>query len=173
MGFFLHQVRQNIASRLSVYLALSCASFMAVLLASSFQHVMGVAPCTMCILQRYMFLFIAALGLMMSRAGARTVRILRPVMVACAGAGVYGSLRIHNALATPSVSCGRDAFEEFLNGLPTADWLPEVFRVTGLCGTKIPGLLGVPLHVWSALLFIAVVVVVARQVRQELLATPK
>jgi disulfide bond formation protein DsbB len=64
-------------------------------------------------------------------------------------AGVAAALRNLWVMAYPEILCGRDPLELFLNGLPTAQKLPEVFVASGLCSSPIPPLLGLPLPAWS------------------------
>lgn len=118
------------------------------------QALWGLQPCSMCILQRYALLMIAVASLLGAVRPQRGACSWRWLITLASATGVAASLRIQWALSGPSVSCGRDAWSAFLNGLPTAQWWPGLFEVTGLCGDKVPPVLGVPFHIWSLLLFL-------------------
>jgi disulfide bond formation protein DsbB len=63
--------------------------------------------------------------------------------------------------ARPGFSCGFDTLQPIVDNLPPARWLPQVFKVAGLCETPYPPILGLSLPQWSlvafAIIFLAVV----------------
>ena len=135
--------------------ALSLGSVVA---ASVIQGAWGLSPCTMCILQRYAFLALGAFSLMATCIPEKVGLLARACMSLLALVGLAASMKIQWALWTPSESCGRDALANLLNDLPTAQQWPAVFEATGLCGDKVPPVLGVPFHVWSLMLFAGLLV---------------
>lgn len=121
--------------------ALSAALYM--------QHGKGLLPCTLCIAQRYAFIWMglsALLALVMPACGRR---VLAVIGIVGAVGGMVAAIRNLWVLTHPSILCGRDSLELFLNGLPTAQWWPKVFMALGLCSDPIPPLLGLPLPAWS------------------------
>lgn len=132
------------------YLLVILGSLAALGVALFMQHGKGLQPCTMCILQRYAFIWLglwALLALVLPWRPWRVLSVLLGILGALAG--VAAALRNLWVMAYPEILCGRDPLELFLNGLPTAQKLPEVFVASGLCSSPIPPLLGLPLPAWS------------------------
>lgn len=138
--------------------ASAALSLGAVATASVIQGAWGLSPCTMCILQRYAFIALGGFSLVTLCYPAKVGRLARAVMSGLAGVGMAASVKIQWALWVPSGSCGRDALANFFNDLPTAVWWPHLFEATGLCGDKVPPVLGVPFHIWSLMLFAGLLV---------------
>jgi disulfide bond formation protein DsbB len=134
-------------------------AFGAVAVACLLQHAWHLQPCTMCILQRYAFLFIGMLALCRMKASGSTATALRVVTNFFALVGVAASLKIQWAISVPSSSCGRDAVAAFLNGLPWAKAVPTLFKATGVCGDYVPPVFHLQFHVWSFLLFALILLV--------------
>lgn len=150
------------------YLLAAGASFGAVLVALFMQHGQGLQPCTMCIIQRYAFLFIGIAALLAALSPYRWLRFILSISgVLVALGGVCAALRNLWVMAHPDILCGRDPVEVFLNGLPPAQWFPKVFMALGLCSDPIPPLLGLPLPAWSliGLLLLAVLMLMALRQR--------
>jgi len=134
-------------------------AFGAVAVACLLQHAWHLQPCTMCIIQRYAFLFIGILALCRMKASGSAAAVLRAATNFCALVGIAASIKIQWAISVPSSSCGRDAVAAFLNGLPWAKAVPPLFKATGVCGDYVPPVLRLQFHVWS-LLFFAVILLV-------------
>lgn len=116
------------------------------------QHGNGLQPCTLCIIQRYAFIWAGLWALIALLLPWRAVRLLAALV---GGIGVLGGIiaagRNLWVMAHPDILCGRDPVELLLNGLPTAQHLPQVFVASGLCSAPIPPLFGLALPVWSLL----------------------
>jgi len=126
------------------------------------QHIEGMQPCPLCVIQRYAFativlfcLIAAALPPAGERAGAAL-----GAFAAIAGAGVAG-WHIH-VKANPDVSCGIDPLETTLNTIPTAELLPFLFKADGLCSTDYAPILGLSLPQWALLWFAVLSVALMR-----------
>ncbi len=139
---------------------LSYLCFGLVAFAMWLQHVERLAPCPLCILQRYAFvgagLFFLLSGLFggaLARSGLWLSALMSALGAAVAARHVY-------VLYNPSVSCGLDPVEDFVNSLPPAQWLPELFFADGACGAKLPPILGLDIPEWS-LLWLALLALVA------------
>ena len=132
------------------YLLVLLASVVSVSVALYMQHGKGLQPCTMCIIQRYAFIWIGLCALFALVLPFRPARILLSVMgIIGALGGAVAAARNLWAMYHPEILCGRDPVELFLNGLPTAQWLPKVFMALGLCSDPIPPLFGLALPTWS------------------------
>ncbi|MGL4767854.1 MAG: disulfide bond formation protein B [Formosimonas sp.] len=135
------------------YLVLLLISVGALAFAWYLQNVKDLAPCPLCIAQRFGFwalgLF-ALLGLLVGRIGrvGNGLAVLSG-LAATAAAGYHNWL-----LAQPKAECGIDPVQNFVNDLPTATWWPDMFMATGLCGAKLPLFLGLGIPQWSLLLLV-------------------
>ncbi len=145
---------------LGTILAISAALYM--------QFGRGLQPCTMCIIQRYAFVIA---GICAFVAWALPFRIIRIAMVVTGIAGtligIGAAIRNLWVMAHPDVLCGRDPIEIFLNGLPMAQWLPEVFVASGLCSTPIPPLFGLSLPAWSLIGLLVLAVLLGLSLRKR------
>jgi disulfide bond formation protein DsbB len=136
----------------SALLAIALISFALIGVALYLQHAKDMLPCPLCVIQRYLFLGvgIAALGGALSdkiRAGAAVA-----LLAALGGLGVAG--RHLYVLANPGFSCGIDPMETTLNKIPTAEYLPWMFRTEGLCESATDTLFGMSIPQWSAVWFV-------------------
>lgn len=135
------------------YLAISAVSFGAIGVAHSLQVAWALAPCTMCIAQRYAFAAMGVTALIRAFLPENKGFVLGLLLNLFAVVGLLASARIQWALSVPSVSCGRDQLADFLNELPWVSHWPTMFEATGICGDTVPPVLGLPFHIWSAMLF--------------------
>lgn len=112
------------------------------------QNVKDLAPCPLCIMQRFGFWALAIfslLGLIKGNLG-RFATVIAVFSGLCATAvAAY-----HNwILMQPKTECGIDPVQNFVNQLPTAQWWPDMFMATGMCGAKLPLYFGVGIPQWS------------------------
>ncbi|MET0982981.1 MAG: disulfide bond formation protein B [Telluria sp.] len=149
-------------------LAISLISFVLIGAALYLQHAKDMLPCPLCVIQRYLFLGvgIAALAGVLSdkiRAAAAVA-----LLAALGGLGVAGKHLY--VLANPGFSCGIDPMETTLNKIPTAEFMPWMFRAEGLCENAGDTLFGLSVPQWSAVWFVlltlALVWVLVRQARR-------
>lgn len=137
--------------------ALTCLALLGVGL--YLQHVQQMAPCPLCIIQRYAFAAIAVIGLvfaLLPSTASRTGAGLG-VLAALAGAAVAG--RHLWVKANPDLSCGIDPLETALNRVPTAEWMPFLFKADGFCSAEYDPILGLSIPQWSLLWFIGLAIV--------------
>ena len=145
---------------LSALVALGTALFM--------QHVHGLQPCTLCIIQRYAFLWVGLCALISLVLPFRRMRVLVALLgMLGAFGGIVAATRNLWVMAHPEILCGRDPVEIFLNGLPSAHWFPQVFVASGLCSTPIPPLFGLPFPAWSLLGLLVLAGLVGLSLRQR------
>jgi disulfide bond formation protein DsbB len=126
------------------------------------QYFLHEDPCPLCIIQRYFFLLIAIFAFLGARFNSwRGVRLLEVLAVLSALAGIVTAARHVYIQAKPGFSCGFDALQPLVDGLPPAQWLPGVFKVSGLCETAYPPILGLSLPMWSLVAFVVAFVPLA------------
>jgi disulfide bond formation protein DsbB len=138
---------------LLVLLALICVALVGGAL--YLQFVEHQDPCPLCIIQRYFYLLIAVFAFLGARLrGWRGVRLLEVLALLSAAGGIVTAARHVYIQAHPGFSCGFDALQPIVDGLPPARWLPSVFKVAGLCETPYPPILGISLPGWSLIGFV-------------------
>ncbi|APR36637.1 disulfide bond formation protein B [Paraburkholderia sp. SOS3] len=138
---------------LLVLLALICVALVGGAL--YLQFVEHQDPCPLCIIQRYFYLLIAIFAFLGARLrGWRGVRLLEVLALLSAAGGIVTAARHVYIQAHPGFSCGFDALQPIVDGLPPARWLPSVFKVAGLCETPYPPILGISLPGWSLIGFV-------------------
>ena len=142
--------------RVLALVALSCAGLLA--FGIYLQHVVGLEPCPMCIVQRYALIlvaFAAALAAAMSGRGSRAV-----------GIGLMGALAVGGAFVAarqtwlqwnpPEVlTCGRD-FYGMIESFPLKRAIPMIFKGSGDCSAVDWTFLGLSIANWSFLCFSAI-----------------
>ena len=155
-------------SPLLCYLLVLVAALASLAAALYMQHVQGLQPCTMCIIQRYAFLWIGLCALIAIVLPFRPVRVLASIAgILGAIGGIVAAARNLWVMSHPDILCGRDPVELFLNGLPTAQWSPKAFAVYGLCSDPIPPLLGLALPAWSLIGLVVLAVLLGFAIRRR------
>jgi disulfide bond formation protein DsbB len=123
------------------------------------QHWMGLEPCPLCIFQRVAVLLSSGVLLAAGWAlGRKPVlgRVLLALAVLAAMTGLGIALKHMHVMWFPQdVSCGPD-LEYLMEAFPPTKWLPKVFAGEAECAAAARQLvLGLPIPIWSALLFMA------------------
>lgn len=124
------------------------------------QHVVGLEPCPMCIVQRYAVILVALVAGLTSASKGRFAHISGAVLlVLSAGFGAYVAARQSWLQWYPPevVSCGRD-FYGIVDTFPLQRAIPMIFRGSGDCSKIDWTFLGGSLANWSFLCFSAFVV---------------
>ncbi|MFN3984034.1 MAG: disulfide bond formation protein B [Rhodocyclaceae bacterium] len=125
------------------------------------QHVVGLEPCPMCIMQRYAFVGVALLALVAGlhapgRTGQR-IYLAGIGALALTGGGVAARQSWIQRNPPDIPECGPDlAF--MLDAFPLAQALPMIFSGSGDCASIDWTFLGLTIANWSLLCFSAVVV---------------
>ena len=159
----------TINSRL-IYLAifLACSGLMG--FALYLQHSLGLAPCPMCILQRYAFILVGVIAFVAAVhnpavPGRRIYSGLLVVMAATGGGVAIRHVYLeHNP---PKIfDCGADV-GFMLDAFPLTEALPMLFRGTGDCTKVLWRFLGLSIAEWSLICFVCLIVaaVVAAMIR--------
>lgn len=113
------------------------------------QHVLGMQPCPWCVLQRLIFLSIAAAALI----GLVAQRLGPMLMIALAVCGMGAALWQH-FVAAATASCNLSFADRVMSGLTLDELAPAVFMATASCADAKVNLLGVPYEFWSLSLFV-------------------
>jgi protein dithiol:quinone oxidoreductase len=139
--------------RVMVWVALTCVALLAFGL--YLQHVVGLVPCPMCIVQRYALVLIAVCAALTGATGRKGLQITGSLVLAVlAVLGAYVAARQSWLQWYPPevVSCGRDLYG-MIETFPLQRVIPMLFRGSGDC-TKVDWtFLGGSIANWSFLWF--------------------
>ena len=117
------------------------------------QHLLGMMPCAWCVLQRLIFLAVAAfavLGLILPGAPGR--RLGAALAMVMADLGLATALWQH-FVANKSASCDMTLADKVMGATGLDSRWPEVFAAYASCAEAKTNLAGVPYEFWSAALF--------------------
>ena len=117
------------ANRLLFLIATLCAGF--ILVALYLQIVKLELPCTLCVLQRYMFIVIG--GVSLFGAFSKKIRLCSILGSIASLVGIYLSAYQLWVIAHPSIQCGKDALEDIVNSLWPAKIIPILFQAESFC----------------------------------------
>ncbi len=140
-------------------IALACAGLLAFGL--YLQHVVGLNPCPMCIVQRYAMIGLLLLGLVgffVRRAAVASGLALLLTMVAGFGAFVAARQSWLQWYPPEVVSCGRD-FYGMIENFPIGRAIPMIFKGSGDCSAIDWTFLGGTIANWSFVWFVGFAVV--------------
>ena len=149
----------NAPRRVLALVALACVALLAFGL--YLQHVVGLEPCPMCIVQRYAMVLVAIAAALVAFTKNRIAWLAGTVLtLALAGFGAFVAARQSWLQWYPPevVSCGRDLYG-MIETFPLKRALPMIFKGSGDC-TKVDWtFLGGSLANWSFVAFSAIIVV--------------
>ncbi|MGJ7499672.1 disulfide bond formation protein B [Variovorax sp. ZT5P49] len=120
------------------------------------QHVVGLEPCPMCIVQRYALVLVAlftGLAGVFRNAALRVVGGLLALVAAVGGAYTAASQSWLQWYPPEVVSCGRDLYG-MIETFPLKRALPMIFRGGGDCSKIDWSLFGLTLANWSFIAFV-------------------
>jgi len=135
-------------------IALACAGLLAFGL--YLQHVVGLNPCPMCIVQRYAMIGLLLLGLVgwwVRRAAVTIALALVTVLLAGFGAFVAARQSWLQWYPPEVVSCGRD-FYGMIENFPIGRAIPMIFKGSGDCTAIDWTFLGGTIANWSFVWFV-------------------
>lgn len=142
--------------RIFALIAAVCAALLAFGL--YLQHVVGLEPCPMCIVQRYALVLIALIAALTAASAKKGIQIGGAALLAVlAGFGGFVAARQSWLQWYPPevVSCGRD-FYGMIETFPLQRAIPMIFKGSGDC-TKVDWtFLGGSIANWSFLCFVAI-----------------
>jgi len=146
-------------SNRQILFAISSICFALIGVALYLQHKLDMQPCPLCVIQRYLFLAVGIATLVAAISGK--VREGTVLALLAALGGLYAVGKHLYVIANPGFSCGIDPMETFLNKIPTAEYLPWVFRADGLCEGATDSLMGLAIPQWSAIWFVVLTLLLA------------
>ena len=153
----------------TLLLAVAATCFALVGAALYLQHILEMRPCPLCVIQRYMFLAIGLATLVAAISGK--VREGTVLALLAGFGGLYTVGKHLYVIANPGFSCGIDPMETMLNKIPSAEYLPWLFRADGLCEGATDTVLGLAIPQWSAVWFAVLTVllgwVLVREIRRK------
>lgn len=126
------------------------------------QHVVGLNPCPMCIVQRYCLMVVAVLAALTAASGKRPLQLTGAALILItAGFGAFTAARQSWLQWYPPevVTCGRD-FYGMIETFPLKRALPMIFKGSGDCTAIDWTFLGGSIANWSFLCFCAIITVV-------------
>lgn len=121
------------------------------------QHVVGLEPCPMCIVQRYLFILVALVAGIGAVLPASTARWSGGLMalLSLTGAGVAARQSWLQWFPPEVSTCGRDLFG-MIEAFPLKRVIPMLFRGSGDCSAVDWTFLGLTIANWSFLNFVLV-----------------
>jgi len=140
------------ASRLLVAMAALCVAAVGIALVS--QHVFDMQPCPWCILQRIIYLAIAALCLIGAAVSAVMLRRGIGVLTLLLSLSGGASALYQELVASRSDSCNLTFADKVISALGLDGAFPPLLQVTANCSDAAVSLLGVSYAYWSLALFI-------------------
>ena len=161
----------NAPRRLLALVSVGCVGLLAFGL--YLQHVVGLEPCPMCIVQRYALVLVAVVSALTATAASRKVLITgSSLLVLLSGFGAFVAARQSFLQWYPPEvsSCGRD-FYGMIETFPLKRAIPMIFKGSGDC-TKVDWtFLGGSIANWSFVCFVLIALValtlIARLSRQR------
>ncbi len=128
------------------------------------QEEVGLEPCPMCIIQRYVFTLIGLVALVAAIHGPRGIPLKAYggvlVLLGLGGAGVALRQSYIQHFPPQTSSCGAD-LEFLVNSFPISEALPKIFQGTGDCALVKWRLVGLSIAEWAFVWFVIFVVVTA------------
>jgi len=139
--------------RIFALIGLVCVAMLA--FSQYLQHVNGIEPCPMCIVQRYVFVAIALIAGLASASNKRSFHLGGAMLVLLsAGFGAYVAARQSWLQWYPPEvqSCGRD-FYGMIEAFPLRRAIPMIFKGSGDCSKVDWTFLGGSIANWAFLCF--------------------
>lgn len=137
--------------------ALVCAACIAMLAFGMYlQHVVGLEPCPMCVVQRYALALLALFSALAALSGGAGLRRLWGVLaLVFAAGGAYTAARQTWLQWYPPefASCGRDIYG-MIESFPLQRAIPMIFRGSGDCSKIDWTFLGLSIANWSFVCFV-------------------
>jgi disulfide bond formation protein DsbB len=149
-------------------MALVCIAGLVAALVS--QYVYDMQPCPWCILQRAIYVVIAALCLLAAAVPALRTALTALVLV-FAGLGVASAIYQH-VVAAQQLSCNLTLADRIITALGLETLVPALFQVTASCAEAAVSMLGVPYEYWSLALFVLLGAAAVLALRGERVPSP-
>ena len=121
------------------------------------QHVLGMAPCAWCILQRMICLaigLVAGIGWLLRSNGAAAGFAMGVSFLLAMGGAVAAWYQ--HTVAAKSFSCDLTFADRFVAGSGLDQALPQLFGIYATCAESAVSLLGVQYEIWTLILFLLI-----------------
>jgi len=144
----------NTPRRVWLFILLVCVGLLS--FGMYLQHVVGLVPCPMCIVQRYVMVLMGLVALLgTALPGRKTALIAGSWLVLLAGSGAYVAARQSWLQWYPPefASCGRD-FYGMIETFPLQRAIPMIFKGSGDCTQVDWTFLGGSIANWSFVAFV-------------------
>lgn len=141
-----------------ILLALGCACFGLLVFGLYLQHAIGLEPCPMCIVQRYLLVLMGVFCLLAGVFKGRFAHVSFTLFAVLSGAlGAFVAARQSWLQWYPPevVSCGRDLYG-MIETFPLQRVLPMIFKGSGDCSKVDWTFLGGSIANWSFLWFVGI-----------------
>ncbi len=138
--------------------AMAALSLGAVAAAMVSQHVFDMQPCPWCILQRVIYIAIAAVCVIGAVWSSVTARRGLSVLVLLLAAGGAASALYQHLVASKTASCNLTLADKIISALGLDGAWPALLQVTANCSDAAVSVLGVPYAYWSLALFVVLAV---------------
>ncbi len=111
-------------------------------------------PCPLCILQRYVYMAIAAVSLAGAAYGPKRLGAMITAGVLGAFAATGAALAVWQVTKGDTMTtCNTDVVGQIVYALPMRAWWPEFLAAYGGCADKYPPILGLSIPLWSLIWF--------------------
>jgi disulfide bond formation protein DsbB len=137
-----------------ILLLITFTSFSLLGVGAYLQFQLDMAPCPLCILQRYAFALTGLICLITFFITKKSTRLGSTFAMIASLSGAIIAARHLWIKAHPTVSCGIDPLETSLNKIISAKLLPFLFQADGLCTTEYDPILGLSIPQWSVIWFV-------------------
>jgi disulfide bond formation protein DsbB len=159
------------ARRVFTLICLACVALLA--FGMYLQHVVGLVPCPMCIVQRYALVAVTLIAGLASLSGKRGVHVFSALMLlVSAGFGAFVAARQSWLQLNPPevATCGRDLYG-MIENFPLQRAIPMIFKGGGDCTEIDWTFLGGSIANWSFVCFLGIasvsVLLIWRQARRR------
>ena len=139
-----------------VLAAICICSIAALAVALTAQHAFGVKPCAWCVLQRGIFMLLAAVAFLgwLVRNRPLACRATSGLVAALSLTGIAAAWYQHD-VASQHASCAIGFADRAISALNLEEAVPAVFMVTANCAEAAAySLLGLGYEIWSGLLYL-------------------
>ena len=156
MGFCVNLLLQSVGQyprRIFAVVSLGCVALL--VFGLHLQHVVGLEPCPMCIVQRYAMVLVALVaGFAATRSGRGALLTSSLLLMLISGFGAFVAARQSWLQWYPPevLSCGRDLYG-MIENFPLQRVVPMIFKGSGDCSAVDWTLLGGSIANWSFVWF--------------------
>ena len=138
------------------YFLISCICVVLLSTALWLQHAgyngINYAPCPLCILQRVGYLGIA-IACVIAAIIPKFKKVFHLLAIIASIYGLSTAIKQMWVIYHPTISCGIDPLEVFINQFALTQSVPWFFKADGFCSAPLPPLMGLSVPMWSLIWF--------------------